>query len=183
MLFTRLPLDGLHLIESEPFADIRGRFARLHCSRELGDAGLDIRIVQINHSVTKTVGAVRGMHFQYPPHAEVKIVRCMRGKCFDVAVDLRPDSKTYLKWHGEILSGDDDKALFIPQGFAHGFQVIESDTELLYLHSEFYSKEHEGGVRFDDPALAIEWPLPPTDVSDRDVNHPLIDEKFKGISI
>jgi len=174
MKIFNLPLLGLNLIKATPFMDERGRFARLFCAKELQDAGIEMVIVQVNHSVTRKVGAIRGMHFQRPPHAEIKIVRCLRGKCFDVAVDLRPDSATYLKWHGEVLSGDDEKALRIPEGFAHGFQVLEENTELLYFHSEYYAPRSEGGVRFDDPAIGINWPLPATDISARDKSYPLI---------
>ena len=183
MKCTPLSLPGLCLLESEPFSDHRGRFARLFCEKELKEAGIDMNIVQINHSVTRGVGAVRGMHFQFPPHAEIKIVRCLQGRCFDVAVDLRPDSPTFLEWHGEVLSGDDDKALIIPKGFAHGFQVLEQDTELLYLHSAYYTPDSEGAVRYNDPAIGIEWPLAPTDISDRDMQHPLIDDQFQGVRI
>lgn len=183
MKLTPVSLPGLYRIESEPHGDSRGRFARLFCARTLKEAGLETAIVQINHSVTKAVGSVRGMHFQYPPNAEVKIVRCLRGRCLDVAVDLRFGSPTFLKWHGEILSGEDEKALYIPKGVAHGFQVLQPDTELLYFHSDYYTPAMEGGVRFDDPALAIDWPLPPADISERDRSHPLIDEEFQGIKL
>lgn len=174
MKISPLSMQGLRLIETEPYCDHRGRFARLFCCRELASAGLDMEIVQINHSLTRQVGAIRGLHFQRAPYAETKIVRCLRGGCFDVVVDLRPDSETFLKWHGEKLTDKNDKALFIPEGFAHGFQTIEPDTELLYFHSEYYTSEYEGGVRFDDPALGIDWPLLYTDISDRDMNFPLI---------
>ncbi|MBC16636.1 dTDP-4-dehydrorhamnose 3,5-epimerase [Pseudodesulfovibrio profundus] len=174
MIISDLPLAGLLLLESEPFRDDRGQFSRLFCRNELSERGVGMNIAQINHSLTRKVGSIRGMHFQRPPHAEIKIIRCLRGKCFDVAVDLRPESDTYLKWHGEILEGHDNKALLIPEGFAHGFQVLEADTELLYLHSEFYTPEVEAGVRFDDPQLAIEWPLPPSEISDRDATLPFI---------
>lgn len=174
MKISPLPLSGLHLIEAEPFRDDRGRFARLFCEKELALGGLNMKIVQINHSLTRSVGAVRGMHYQKAPHAETKIVRCLRGQCFDVAVDIRPESPTYLKWYGEVLTGDNDKALYIPEGFAHGFQVLESNTELLYFHSEFYTPSAEGGVRYDDPAVGIAWPLAASDVSSRDSGFPLL---------
>nr|WP_321514106.1 dTDP-4-dehydrorhamnose 3,5-epimerase [uncultured Pseudodesulfovibrio sp.] len=171
MIKTPLKLKGLHLIETEPFKDHRGQFARLFCVRELEEIGLDKPIVQINHSVTRTKGAIRGMHFQLPPHAEIKIVRCIRGACFDVAVDMRKDSNTYLQWHGEILTESNNRAMYIPEGFAHGFQAMEPDTELLYLHTEFYTQGSEDGVGFDDPAIGIQWPLPPTDISEKDKKH------------
>lgn len=181
MKLIPLPLDGLHLLETEPFGDHRGRFGRLFCARELAEIGLEKPVVQINHSLTREKGALRGMHFQRPPHAELKIVRCLRGRCFDVAVDLRPDSPTYMQWHGEILDPETMRAMYIPEGFAHGFQTLEQDTELLYLHTEFYEPTSEGAVRYDDPAIGIEWPLPVTDISDRDRSHPLIDKTFEGI--
>lgn len=183
MIITPLPISGLYQVQSEPFRDARGQFARLFCLRELSETGLEMNVVQINHSSTKSVGTVRGMHFQQYPCAEKKIVRCLAGRCFDVAVDLRPDSKTYLKWFGTVLSPDNNKALYIPEGFAHGFQALAPDTEMLYLHSEYYSPEREEGVRHDDPVVKIEWPLPPCDVSQRDMQHPLIDDTFSGVNV
>lgn len=174
MIKKSLELNGLYLLETEPFKDHRGQFARLFCARELAEIGLDKPIAQINHSLTRTKGTIRGMHFQLPPHAEIKIVRCLRGACFDVAVDLREDSPTYLRWHGERLTDKNNRALLIPEGFAHGFQTLEPDTELLYFHTEFYTPDCEGGVRYDDPAIGIKWPLPVCDVSERDKNHPLL---------
>ncbi len=123
------------------------------------------------------------MHFQRPPHAETKIVRCLQGAVFDVIVDLRQGSDTFLQWHGEILSPDRGCALFIPEGFAHGFQVLEEESLLLYMHSEFYTPSSEGGVRFSDPAIGIEWPLPLSDISERDTSYPLINDQFEGIDI
>jgi len=180
---SKLPIDGGFLIEDSPFEDKRGRFTRLFCTKELADMGLPMDISQINHSLTRQVGTVRGMHFQYPPHADCKIIRCLKGKCFDVMVDLRKNSPTFLKWHGVVLSGSDKKAVYIPQGFAHGFQVLEEDTELLYFHSHPYTPEAEGAVRFDDPALSINWPLQPINVSERDLSHSFIDRRFQGIAI
>jgi len=163
-----LELNGLYLLETEPFKDHRGQFARLLCARELAEIGLDKPIAQINHSLTRTKGTIRGMHFQLPPHAEIKIVRCLRGACFDVAVDLREDSPTYLRWHGERLTDKNNRALLIPEGFAHGFQTLEPDTELLYFHTEFYTPDSESGVRYDAPGIGITWPLPVCDISAKD---------------
>ncbi|HKI80150.1 MAG TPA: dTDP-4-dehydrorhamnose 3,5-epimerase [Pseudodesulfovibrio sp.] len=171
MIKKSLELNGLYLLETEPFKDHRGQFARLFCARELAEIGLDKPIAQINHSLTRTKGTIRGMHFQLPPHAEIKIVRCLRGACFDVAVDLREDSPTYLRWHGERLTDKNNRALLIPEGFAHGFQTLEPDTELLYFHTEFYTPDSESGVRYDDPAIGIAWPLPVCDISDKDKSH------------
>ena len=182
MKFIPLPLSGSYLIDVELFKDHRGSFARLFCVEELGRIGLSAPLAQINLSRTAAAGSIRGMHFQHPPHAETKIVRCLRGSVFDVAVDLRPDSPTFLHWHGEVLSADNMRAMFIPEGFAHGFQSLDADVELLYLHSACYAPGFEGGIRFDDPAMGIKWPLPPEDISDRDREHPLIDSTFQGIA-
>ena len=175
------PIPGLVVAETTPFADHRGAFARLFCAEGLGDAFGGRRIVQANHSRTRAVGAVRGMHFQHPPHAEMKLVRCIRGRVWDVAVDLRRGSPTFLSWHAEELSAATMRMLVIPEGFAHGFQVLEPDSELLYLHTAAYTPSAEGGVRHDDPRLAIRWPLPATDLSARDLAHPLLADDFPGI--
>lgn len=183
MQFTALPLKGAWLIEAEPFSDARGRFARIFCQKELAEIGLKKPLSQINQSLTRTKGAVRGMHYQNPPHAETKIVRCLRGACFDVIVDLRAGSPTFLMWHAAKLTPDTMRALYIPEGFAHGFQALQPDTELLYFHTESYTPDSEGAVRFNDPAIGIDWPLVPTDLSDRDQNHPLLTNDFTGIQI
>ncbi|MBW1705209.1 MAG: dTDP-4-dehydrorhamnose 3,5-epimerase [Deltaproteobacteria bacterium] len=175
------PLYDVRIIEPEPFADERGWFGRLFCQKELRQL-LDSRsIVQINHSLTVCKGAIRGLHFQSPPKAEKKFVRCLRGSVFDVAVDLRYGSPTFLKWHGERLSEENMKTMYVPEGFAHGFQTLDENTELLYLHTEFYSPEHEGAVRYDEPMIDISWPLEITDISDRDRSHALLTGNFKGI--
>lgn len=179
MKLTSCTLPGMFEAESEPRGDRRGRLTRLFCARELEAAHLHRPIVQINHSITHAVGAIRGMHFQKPPAAEGKWVRCLRGRVFDVAVDLRPESPSFLHWQAVELSTKRMNAVFIPEGCAHGFQVLEPGSELLYLHTAFYTPALEGGVRFDDPRLAIRWPLPPTDVSERDKAHPLIGDEFR----
>jgi dTDP-4-dehydrorhamnose 3,5-epimerase len=175
------PIAGVYEALSTPARDHRGQFARLFCVEAQSEAHAGT-IKQINHSLTCSVGAVRGLHFQYPPKAEAKWVRCLRGRVFDIAVDLRRGSATFLAWHATELDAERMNALIIPEGCAHGFQVLVPDSELLYLHTESYSPAHEGGVRYDDPRLAIRWPLPVTDLSERDLNHPLIDSKFPGIS-
>ena len=177
------PLPGLKVVETSPFQDSRGAFARWYCERELAEIVGNRQIVQINHSRTGGMGAVRGLHFQKPPHAEMKLVRCIKGRVWDVAVDLRQGSATYLKWHAEELTPTNARMMVIPEGFAHGFQEIEPESELLYLHTAFYAPESESGVRFDDPSIGIEWPLPVTDVSQRDRNHPLINLGFVGLSV
>lgn len=178
---TETGIAGVRVIESTVFKDDRGAFSRLFCARELGNLLGTKAIAQINHSVTRNVGAVRGLHYQHPPHAETKIVRCLKGRVFDVAVDLRQGSPTHLKWLAVELSPDNRRALMIPEGCAHGFQVMERDSELLYLHTAFYAPDAEGAVRFDDPRVAVAWPLTPTDVSKRDLSHPYLDENYKGI--
>jgi dTDP-4-dehydrorhamnose 3,5-epimerase len=167
-------LSGVAVAKSDPVADNRGVFFRMFCERELAPVMGERRIVQVNHSLTRLAGALRGMHFQYPPHAEMKLVRCLKGRVFDVAVDLREDSPTFLKWHAEELDPENRLMMVIPEGCAHGFQALAADSELLYLHTAFYDKIAEGGVRHDDPLIGIRWPLKISDISDRDSNFPLI---------
>ena len=176
-------LSGLFVVETSPHIDSRGAFSRLYCEKELTEVVGQRCILQINHSRTAEVGAVRGLHFQRSPHAEMKLVRCLKGRVWDVAVDLRKNSPTYLRWHAEELTPDNAHMMVIPEGFAHGFQVIEPDSELLYLHTAFYTPAAEGGLRYDDPKLAIDWPLVVTDISERDKNHSLIETDFEGISL
>lgn len=181
MKFIKTKLKDLYIIEPEPFEDDRGRFYRILCKNELKEIGHTKEIVQINHSLTTQKGVIRGMHFQYPPKAEIKLVKCINGKVLDVAIDLRKNSPTFLQWHGEIISAKNLKIIYIPEGFAHGFQTLEENSELLYFHTEFYSSEHEGGVRYDDPLIDIEWPLEVSDLSERDKNHKLLNKNFEGI--
>jgi dTDP-4-dehydrorhamnose 3,5-epimerase len=175
------PLADLVVAERKAFKDERGAFARLFCEQELSSVIGQRKIVQINHSCTEAVGAVRGMHYQHAPHAEMKLVRCLKGKVWDVAVDLRPQSPSYKHWYAQELSAQNAHMMVIPEGFAHGFQVLEAGSELLYLHTAFYKPESEGGVRHDDPALGINWPLPVTDISARDSCHAYVDTSFRGI--
>ena len=183
MIFTELPLSGAYIIDLEPFRDDRGLFARTFCAREFSRIGFSGQIVQINHSVTTQTGTVRGMHYQVPPACEVKIIRCVHGKVFDVIIDLRSGSSTFLKWHGVELSRENMRMIYIPKGFAHGFQAVSEGSELIYHHSEYYTQEHERGLRFDDPALGIKWPLPVSVVSEKDGSYQLINSDFKGVSI
>ncbi len=177
------PLSGLMVVDTAPHSDARGSFSRLFCSQEL-EALLGARhIVQINHSRTAQVGAVRGLHFQHPLHAEMKLVRCLKGRVWDVAVDLRQGSPTFLRWHAEELSPGSTRMMVIPEGFAHGFQVLEPDSELLYLHTACYAPAAEGGLRHDDPRLAITWPLPIADLSARDQSHPHLAAGFVGLCL
>jgi len=181
MIVNSLPIEGLFELQAEPFVDTRGSFARIFCADELKKTGLVKNISQINISKTVQVGAVRGMHYQLPPYMEAKIVRCLRGSVFDVAVDLRRESHTFLKWYGQILDSTNMKAMLIPEGFAHGFQVLEADSELLYFHTENYNKKAESAIRYDDPMIGIEWPLTVTDLSERDRNHLLLAANFTGV--
>ena len=177
------PFKNAFVLQTEPYIDHRGKFARIYCQNDLKQIGHSKQIVQINHSLTRKSGAIRGMHFQYPPKAEIKMVKCLRGSVFDVIVDLRRDSDTLLQWYGEVLSDENLKMMYVPEGFAHGFQTLEENTELLYLHTEFYSPEHEGGVVYDDPMINIEWPLQVTEISEKDQKYPLLSEDFEGIRI
>ena len=177
-------LAGLKVISRRAATDQRGWFERLFCSEELAAAaGERFTPVQINRSCTLVRGAVRGMHFQYPPHAEVKLVSCLQGEAFDVAVDLRTGSPTFLHWFGARLSAGNRTSLLVPRGFAHGFQVLEEPCELLYLHSVAYAPEHEGGIRPDEPRIAIAWPLPITDLSARDAAHAPLSAGFAGVQL
>jgi len=181
MKFVEAPLAGAYVIELEPFVDERGLFARTFCQKEFSKIGFDRQIVQINHSVTRQKGGIRGMHYQFPPACETKIIRCVHGKVFDVMVDIRTGSPTFKQWHGVMLSKDNMRMVYIPEGFAHGFQTLTDNAELIYHHSAFYSPEYGHGLRFDDPALAIEWPLTVGAISPKDQGYPLIDNNFKGI--
>ena len=176
-------LPGLKLIQRKPIEDSRGSLARVFSADEFRLVGLDKPVAQINHTLTRIKGAVRGLHFQNPPHAEVKLVSCLAGAVFDVAVDLRAGSATFLRWHGEVLSAENRRSLLLPEGFAHGFQTLTEDAQLLYLHTATYHPESEGALNFEDTALGIEWPLPVADLSDRDRAHPFIDIHFSGIRL
>jgi len=180
---TELPIVGLKMIERRRLGDSRGFLSRLFCSEELMPTGWRIPIAQINHTVTTKIGTVRGMHFQLPPHAEMKLVNCLRGRVWDVAVDLRRGSETVLHWHAEELSADNQKALLIPEGFAHGFQALTDDVELLYFHTSAFHDEAQGGLNPRDPVLAIEWPLEITELSDADAQHSFVEAGFTGIVV
>lgn len=177
-----LEIEGVKIFESVVVSDDRGEFSRIFCDNELSPLLNGKAIKQINRSVTRRVGAIRGLHFQNYPYAEIKIVRCLKGRIFDVAVDLRKNSSTFLNWIGVELCPRKNNALVIPEGCAHGFQVLEEGSELLYLHTAPYTPSAEGAVCFDDPLIGISWPLIPTDISKRDLSHPHLNKDFKGIS-
>jgi dTDP-4-dehydrorhamnose 3,5-epimerase len=183
MKFNETKIKGLYVAELESFSDNRGFFVRAYCNKELEEISIEKPIKQINHSLTSTVGTIRGMHYQNHPHSEIKMVRCISGEVFDVAVDLRKDSDTFLQWHGEYLSAENFKMMVIPEGFAHGFQVIKSNSEMLYFHTESYAKNSESGVLYSDKKIGIKWPIEAVDISDRDLKHKLITKEFKGLNI
>ena len=158
MIFTPTGLAGAFVVEIEPRGDDRGFFARAFCRREFEKIGLRVDFVQANTAFSKEKGTLRGMHFQRPPHAEAKYLRCIKGAVFDVMIDLRPDSPTRKKWFGVELTAENRKMVFVPEGFAHGYLTTAADSEVFYLVSAFYAPEAEGGVRWDDPAFDIEWP-------------------------
>ncbi|MDD2707149.1 MAG: dTDP-4-dehydrorhamnose 3,5-epimerase [Verrucomicrobiae bacterium] len=177
MTIHPIPLPGAALIDAAPFRDHRGLFARFYCEKELASLLGGRRIVNVNFSRTNRAGAVRGLHFQRPPHQEMKLVRCLRGSVFDVMVDIRRESPTFLKWHGEILSAENMKMFCIPEGFAHGFQNLEDNSELLYLMTAFYVPEKKGAIRYDDPKIGITWPREVTDISEDDAALPFLGDK------
>jgi dTDP-4-dehydrorhamnose 3,5-epimerase len=181
MTFTPTPLEGSYVIGLTPHSDERGWFARWYCKDEFANIGHTKEWVQMNHSFTVEKGALRGMHFQKSPYREIKLVRCIAGSVFDVIIDLRRGSAGFLTWFGVELSARNRNMLYIPEGFAHGFQVLEENSELIYLHTEVYVKDMEGGLRYDDPTLNIQWPLPVTILSERDAGHPFLTDHFKGI--
>jgi dTDP-4-dehydrorhamnose 3,5-epimerase len=180
---TDLPLPGLKRVERQRLGDSRGFLARLFCAEDLSKAGWDGPVAQVNHTLTEKRGTVRGMHYQTPPHAEIKMVSCLRGEVWDVAVDLRCGSPTFLQWHAERLSADNAYALLIPQGFAHGFQALTDDAELLYCHSAAYNASAESGLHPQDPRLAIGWPLPIAELSARDEARAQLSLAFEGVSL
>lgn len=175
MIFTETPLPGAYVIEPEPSADERGWFARTWCRREFEAHGLETRVAQCSTSFNRTRGTLRGLHFQPAPLAETKIVRCTRGSVYDVIVDLRADSPSYTRHFAVVLSSDDRRMIYVPAGFAHGFQTLENDTEVCYQISEFYSPRHGRGVRWNDPVFGIQWPDADRVITERDRNYPDFD--------
>lgn len=180
ILDTLLP--GLKVLHRQVIGDSRGYLERLFCADELRAFIPEGRIAQINHTVTLKRGIVRGMHFQHPPHAEIKFVSCLRGEAFDVAVDLRRNSATFLQWHAEALSPTNHRTLVIPEGFAHGFQTLTDDCEMLYFHSAAYDPAAEDGINALDPRLAIRWPEEIRELSPRDAAHPMLTPEYCGVA-
>lgn len=180
---AELPLTGLKCITRQCIGDSRGFLSRVFCREELAAAGWQKPVAQINHTVTGRQGTVRGLHFQRPPDAEMKLVSCIRGEIWDVVVDLRVGSPTFLQWHTERLSAENGCSLLIPEGFAHGFQALSNDVELLYCHSQAYVAGAEDGLNPRDVRLGITWPLAITEISVRDNGHPLIESGFEGVRV
>lgn len=181
MKFHATPIAGLWEVETAPRGDARGSFTRVYCAKAFDEVAPGLRVVQVNHSTTARRGTVRGLHFQRAPALEAKLIRCLRGRVFDVAVDLRAGSPTFARWHAVELSPERPRQLLIPPGCAHGFQTLADDSELLYQHSAPYAPAHEDGVRHDDPRLAIAWPEPVTELSERDRGFGSIDAGFESI--
>jgi dTDP-4-dehydrorhamnose 3,5-epimerase len=176
-------IKDLKVIQRKPLQDNRGFLSRFYCSDEFSNFGMTKPIIQVNHTHTSQKGAVRGLHFQRPPYAEIKVVSCIKGEIFDIAVDIRQGSPTFLKWHAEVLSEQNQRSLMIPEGFAHGFQTLTDDCELIYLHTAAYYQQSEGALNIKDPLLGIKLPIEITDLSQRDSTHPMIKIEFLGIAL
>jgi dTDP-4-dehydrorhamnose 3,5-epimerase len=183
MKFFPTTLPDSYIIELEMTSDHRGWFARTFCKKEFEQIGHMKEWVQLNQSFTKYKGTLRGMHFQLPPYSEVKMVRCIAGAVYDVIIDIRQGSPTFLQWFGVELSADNRKMLYVPEGFAHGFQTLSDNCELIYHNTAFYTPGSEGGIRYDDPAIGIEWKIPVIEISEKDKQHPYVDDSFKGIKL
>lgn len=179
--FRELKIKGLFAVELELREDNRGAFARTYCKNEFSSIGHNKEFVQFNHSWNKTKGTLRGLHYQKPPFKEIKLIRCIRGAVFDVLVDIRQGSPTFLQHVSIELSEANKTMILVPEGVAHGFQTLADHTELLYHHTEYYKPGFEAGMLYNDKKLQISWPLPVTEISDRDLAHPIIDDNFKGI--
>ena len=178
MKFVKTALDGAYIIELEKIGDERGFFSRLYCSNEFSMFNLKNNFVQVNNSLSKNKGTLRGIHYQMSPMAETKLVRCIQGSLFDVIIDLRKDSVTYKKWFGAKLSSDNRKMMYVPEGFGHGFLTLEDSTEVIYFVSESVSPEHEKTLLWNDKEIGIKWPIKPRVISDKDKNNPNFDESF-----
>lgn len=181
MIFEETKLKGAFVISLNPLTDARGGFSRTFCKKEFQQIGHKKEFVQMNHSWNRNKGTIRGMHYQIPPYQEIKLIRCVRGSVMDVIVDLRKYSPTFLQHVTVELSAENKKMIYVPEDFAHGFQALEDDSELIYHHTEYYTPDADRGLRFDDPALNINWPLPPVMISEKDKSYKLIDNTFKGM--
>jgi dTDP-4-dehydrorhamnose 3,5-epimerase len=178
MEFIPLPLEGAYIIDLEKKYDERGFFARTFCFKEFSQRNLDTNIVQVNNSLSTKKGTLRGMHYQLSPFGETKIVRCIRGSLFDAIIDLRKDSPTFGKWHGEVLSAENRRMMYVPKGFAHGFLTLENDSEAIYFVTQYYHAESERGIKYNDSTFNINWPITPDVVSAKDLSHPDFNESY-----
>lgn len=183
MLFHKLPLENAFLIELEKKGDNRGFFARFFCKKEFSAAGLETDFVQINNSLSAKKGTLRGLHYQLPPSSEVKVVRAIKGALYDVIIDIRKGSPTFGKWFGAELNEDNRLMMYVPRGFAHGFITLSDNVEALYLVSDFYSPNQERGICYNDPFINITWPISPIEISEKDLNWPLLANTFDGINL
>lgn len=183
LIIEKTPFEGVYVIGTDAFHDDRGAFARWFCDKELSELLGQQKIVNVNYSKTVNKGSIRGMHFQYSPYTETKLIRCIRGKILDVIVDVRKGSPTFLKHYSAELSEDNMKMLYVPQGFAHGFQSLEDNSEIMYLVTNYYSSESESGLNPLDPKLGIVWPLPVANMSAKDRGRPYLNEAFDGLVI
>lgn len=183
MEFIQADIKGIYIIQLKKLEDERGLFARTYCKKEFKQIGFDKEFVQFNHSFNKHKGTIRGMHFQNAPYAETKLIRCIQGAVYDVAIDLRKGSSTFLQYFEIELTAENMMSILIPEGFAHGFQTLEDNSALIYHHTQYYTQEAGAGFRFNDPALNINWKLPPVKVSEKDKSYKLIDNNFKGLNI
>jgi len=183
MIFHPTPLQGAYTVEIEKRGDERGFFARAFCEKEFGQAGLESRFVQINNSLSAKKGTLRGLHYQLPPKAEVKLIRCIRGALYDVILDLRPDSSSFGKSFGVELTAENRLMMYVPCGFAHGFMTLAGDTETFYLTSDFYAPEQERGIRHNDPRFALSWPFAPQEISAKDTQWPNFDPASHGVDL
>ena len=181
MKFDKTPLDGARLIDLDKRGDDRGFFARYFCEREFAANGLEAHFAQVNNSFSTKKGTLRGLHYQLPPAAEVKVVRCVRGAFWDVIVDLRSDSPTFKKWFGAELTAENRTMMYVPRGFAHAILTLTNEAEAIYFVSTFYSPEQERGVRWNDPAIGIEWPIQPAEISPKDASWPDLDPEFHAL--
>lgn len=182
MKFAETSLKGVYVIDLEPVGDSRGTFMRTFCKREFAAIGHTKEFVQMNHSTNGLQGTVRGFHYQVQPSCEIKLIRCIRGIAYDVVLDLRKGSPTFLQWTGVELSADNRRMIYIPEGCAHGFQTLADNTELLYQHTMYYTPADDRGIRYNDPRIGVTLPVPVTAISDKDLSHPLLDETFEGIA-
>lgn len=183
MIFGETLLSGAYIVEPEPFEDERGSFARVYCKNEFAAIGHQKEFIQVNHSVNKLKGTFRGLHYQLPPFAEIKLIRCIVGKVFDVIVDIRQNSQTFLQHFSVELSEENMKMIYVPEGFAHGFITLTDNAQLIYQHTAFYKTGFESGFRYDDPTLNIQLPVQPEIITEKDKNYPLITDSFKGLEI